>query len=171
VSSKLKQLVLDKHVRGWDDPRLFTLNGLRRRGYTASAINMFCDRVGVSRTANTIEIQQLEACAREDLGAIAARAMVVQDPVRVVVSDWPEGKVEMVEAQTLAKDGTKHKVPFSRILFIEADDVRVDGAEEKDFFGLTPKQPVRLKVRNTQTDTERRGERGRRRYKTDGLTD
>ncbi len=146
VCSKLKQLVVDGYVRGWDDPRLFTISGLRRRGYTPEAINEFCDKVGVSRTANTIEIQLLEACARQNLDATARRAMVVVRPIKVVLTNYDEKKVEIVEAMALPKDKNMRKVPFSRVVYIDADDFKPDAKDAKDFYGLTPEQPVRLKV-------------------------
>lgn len=144
---KLKQLVMDKYVRGWDDPRLFTINGLRRRGYTADAINEFCDKVGVSRTANTIEIQLLEACARQNLDGIARRAMVVAHPLRVVLTNYDAKKTESFDAITLPKDKSTHAVTLSRVVYIDQSDFKLDAkaAEAEDFYGFTPNQPVRLK--------------------------
>ncbi len=138
---------MDKYVSGWDDPRLFTINGLRRRGYTAEAINEFCDKVGVSRTANTIEIQLLEACARQNLDGIARRAMVVANPIRVVLTNFDEKKSLTFDAHTNPKDKTTHKVPLTRVIYIDSDDFDADSksAAARDFFGLTPDQHVRLK--------------------------
>ncbi len=142
---KLLQLVRDGHVRGWDDPRMPTLSGIRRRGYTPEAIRNFCAAIGVSKTNGIIELAMLEHFVREDLNKHALRAMAVLHPLRVVIDNYPEGQVEEVEAVNNPEDsgaGTR-KVPFSRVLYIEQDDFRED--PPKQFFRLSPGREVRLR--------------------------
>ena len=142
---KLLQLVRDGHVRGWDDPRMPTLSGIRRRGYTPEAIRNFCAAIGVSKTNGIIELAMLEHFVREDLNKRALRAMAVLHPLRVVIDNYPEGQVEEVEAVNNPEDpgaGTR-KVPFSRVLYIEQDDFRED--PPKQFFRLSPGREVRLR--------------------------
>ena len=142
---KLLQLVRDGHVRGWDDPRMPTLSGIRRRGYTPEAIRNFCAAIGVSKTNGIIELAMLEHFVREDLNKRALRAMAVLHPLRVVIDNYPEDQVEEVEAVNNPEDpsaGTR-KVPFSRVLYIEQDDFRED--PPKQFFRLSPGREVRLR--------------------------
>jgi glutaminyl-tRNA synthetase len=143
---KLLQLVQDGHVRGWDDPRMPTLSGLRRRGYTPEAIRNFCAAIGASKTNGTIELAMLEHFLREDLNQRAPRVMAVLRPLRVVIDNYPEGQVEELEALNNPEDpaaGTR-KVPFSRELYIEQDDFRE--TPPKKFFRLFPGQEVRLRA-------------------------
>ena len=142
---KLLQLVRDGYVRGWDDPRMPTLSGFRRRGYTPEAIRNFCAAIGVSKTNGTIELAMLEHFLREDLNKRALRAMAVLRPLRVVIENYPEDQVEELEALNNPEDqaaGTR-KVEFSRVLYIEQDDFREE--PPKKFFRLSPGQEVRLR--------------------------
>ncbi len=143
---KLLQLVQDGHVRGWDDPRMPTLSGLRRRGYTPEAIRNFCAAIGASKTNGTIELAMLEHFLREDLNKRAPRVMAVLRPLRVVIDNYPAGQVEELEALNNPEDpaaGTR-KVPFSRALYIEQDDFRE--TPPKKFYRLFPGQEVRLRA-------------------------
>jgi len=142
---KLLQLVQEGRVRGWDDPRMPTLSGIRRRGYTPEAIRNFCAAIGVSKTNGIIDLAMLEHFVREDLNPRAPRVMAVLRPLRVVIDNYPEGKVEELEAVNNPEDaaaGTR-KVPFSRVLYIEQDDFRE--IPPKKFFRLFPGQEVRLR--------------------------
>jgi len=142
---RLLSLVQQKHVSGWDDPRMPTICGLRRRGYTSEAIRNFCRRVGVSKTNGTTELGLLEYFLREDLNKRAARVMAVLRPLRVVIDNYPEGQVEQMEAVNNPEDpaaGTRN-VPFSRMLYIEQDDFRED--PPKQYFRLSPGREVRLR--------------------------
>jgi len=142
---KLLELVEKRHVAGWDDPRLPTLKGLRRRGYTPEAIRAFCEHIGVAKRDATIEAAMLEHFIREDLNRHAPRVMGVLRPLRVVLDNYPEGKVEDLEAVNNPEDpsmGTR-KVPFSRVLYIEQEDFRED--PPKQFFRLAPGREVRLR--------------------------
>jgi glutaminyl-tRNA synthetase len=142
---KLLQLVQEGRVRGWDDPRMPTISGLRRRGYTPEAIRNFCAAIGVSKTNGIIDLAMLEHFVREDLNKCALRTMAVLRPLKVVIDNYPEGQVEELEAQNNPEDagaGTR-KVPFSRVLCIEQDDFRED--PPKKFFRLSPGQEVRLR--------------------------
>jgi glutaminyl-tRNA synthetase len=142
---KLLELVKTGHVRGWDDPRMPTLAGLRRRGYTPAAIRTFCERIGVAKRESTVDIALLEHCLREDLNSSAPRAMAVLHPLRAVITNYPEGRVEEVEAENNPEDpsaGTR-KVPFSRVIYIEQDDFREE--PPKKFFRLSPGREIRLK--------------------------
>jgi glutaminyl-tRNA synthetase len=142
---KLITLVREGFVSGWDDPRMPTLSGIRRRGYTPEAIRTFCDRIGVSKANSLVDFSMLEFCVREDLNRTAPRAMAVLDPLKVVVENFPEGEVEWLEAENNPEDESAgaRKVPFSREIFIERDDFLED--PPKKFFRLAPGQEVRLK--------------------------
>jgi glutaminyl-tRNA synthetase len=142
---KLLELVKEKHVRGWDDPRMPTISGLRRRGYPPEAIREFCNRVGVAKFNSTVDIALLEHCIRDNLNKTAARVMGVLEPVKVVITNYPEGKTEELDAVNNPEDpaaGTR-KVPFSRVLYIERDDFRED--PPKKYFRLAPGREVRLR--------------------------
>ena len=142
---KLLQLVKDGHVAGWDDPRMPTLAGIRRRGYTAAAIRTFCERIGVAKRNSTVDIAMLEHSVREDLNLRAPRVMAVLRPLRVVITNYPENQMEELEAVNNPEDpgmGTR-KVPFSRVLYIEQDDFRED--PPKGFFRLAPGREARLR--------------------------
>ena len=142
---KLLQLVTEGYVDGWDDPRMPTLSGLRRRGYTPESIRTFCAEIGISKRQQWIDISRLENCLRRDLENKAPRVMAVQRPLKVTIQNYPEDQVEWVEAQNHPTDesfGTR-QVPFSRTLFIEQDDFMEDAP--KKFFRLTPGAEVRLR--------------------------
>lgn len=142
---KLLQLVEEGIVAGWDDPRMPTLAGLRRRGYTPEAIRDFCERVGVGKTQNVIEVALLEHCLREDLNKRAPRAMAVLRPLKVVIENYPEDRVEELDAVNNPEDpamGTR-KVPFARELWIEQDDFRENPPPK--YFRLSPGAEVRLR--------------------------
>jgi glutaminyl-tRNA synthetase len=142
---KLLTLVKDRHVAGWDDPRMPTITGLRRRGYTPEAIRNFCERIGVSKFEGTIDMAWLEDALREDLNKRAPRALAVLRPLKVVIENFPEGQTDELDAVNNPEDpsaGTR-KVPFSRVLFIERDDFRED--PPKQFFRLAPGREVRLR--------------------------
>jgi glutaminyl-tRNA synthetase len=142
---KLLQLVTDKHVGGWDDPRMPTISGLRRRGFTAEAIRSFCDEIGVAKRENVVDVGLLEFHVREDLNRRAPRAMAVLRPLTVVLENYPDGRVEEMDVVNNPEDpsaGTR-KVPFSRVLFIEQDDFMED--PPKKFFRLSPGREVRLR--------------------------
>ncbi len=142
---KLRQLVQQKHVSGWDDPRMPTLSGMRRRGYTPEAIRNFCKAIGVSKTNGSIELAMLEHFVREDLNKRAPRAMAVLRPLRVVTDNYPENQVEEMDAVNNPEDATAgtRKVPFSRVLYIERDDFRED--PPKGYYRLSPGREVRLR--------------------------
>ena len=142
---KLIQLVKGGFVRGWDDPRMPTICGMRRRGYTPEAIRDFCSRIGVARAENLVEYSLLEFCVRAHLNAIAPRTMAVLDPIKVVIENYPEGQVEWFD-MPFSQDGSvegSRKVPFSRELYIERDDFRED--PPKKFHRLFPGSEVRLR--------------------------
>jgi glutaminyl-tRNA synthetase len=142
---KLLALVENKHVRGWDDPRMPTLSGIRRRGYTPESLRNFCAAIGVSKTNGVIELAMLEHYLREDLNKRALRVMAVLRPLKVVIDNYPEGLVEEMEAINNPEDaaaGTR-KVPFSRVLYIEQDDFRED--PPKGYYRLSPGREVRLR--------------------------
>jgi glutaminyl-tRNA synthetase len=142
---KLLQLVQQGHVGGWDDPRMPTLAGFRRRGYTPEAIRTFCERIGVAKRNSMVDIAMLEHCLREDLNKRAPRVMAVLRPVKVVIDNYPEGQVEELDAVNNPEDpsmGTR-KVSFSRELYIEQDDFREE--PPKGFFRLSPGREVRLR--------------------------
>jgi glutaminyl-tRNA synthetase len=142
---KLIQLVREGFVRGWDDPRMPTISGLRRRGYTPESIRNFCDRIGVAKRDSTVDMALLEYCVREDLNKRAARVMGVLRPLRVVIDNYPEDKVEELDAVNNPEDPSMgiRKVPFSRVLYIEQDDFREK--PPKEFFRLAPGREVRLR--------------------------
>ena len=142
---KLLQLVQHQHVTGWDDPRMPTLAGFRRRGYTPEAIRTFCERIGVAKRNSVVDIAMLEHSLREDLNKRTPRVMAVLRPLRVVIENYPEDQVEELEAVNNPEDpstGTR-KVPFSRVLYIEQDDFRE--VPPKGFFRLSPGREVRLR--------------------------
>lgn len=142
---KLIRLVEDGYVAGWDDPRMPTISGLRRRGYTSEAIRNFCDRIGVAKADSMVDIALLEYCIREDLNKRAPRVMGVLRPLKVVIENYPEDKEEELEAINNPEDpsmGTR-KVPFSRVLYIEQQDFMED--PPKKFFRLAPGREVRLR--------------------------
>ena len=142
---KLLRLVNEGHVRGWDDPRMPTLAGLRRRGYTPQSIRTFAERIGVAKTDSVVDIQVLEHCLREEMNRTAPRAMAVLRPLRVVIDNYPDDRVEEMDAINNPEDpsaGTR-KVPFSKVLFIEQDDFRED--PPRQFFRLAPGREVRLR--------------------------
>src|SRR5262245_6454051 len=142
---KLLQLVQEGHVRGWDDPRMPTLSGIRRRGYTPEALRSFASSLGVSKTNGIVELGRLEQAVREDLNKRALRVMAVLRPLKVVIDNYPEGQVEQLEAVNNPEDpsaGTR-TVPFSKVLYIEQDDFREN--PPKDYFRLAPGREVRLR--------------------------
>jgi glutaminyl-tRNA synthetase len=142
---RLLELVEEGHVSGWDDPRMPTIVGMRRRGYTPDAIRTFCDRIGVARRENMVDVALLEHAVREDLNRKAPRVMAVLDPLRVVIENYPENDTEEFEVANNPEDeaaGTR-RVPFSRVLYIERDDFRED--PPKKFFRLSPGREVRLR--------------------------
>src|SRR5580700_817342 len=142
---KLLTLVQEKHVAGWDDPRMPTLSGIRRRGFTPEALRNFCAAIGVSKTTGIVELGLLEHHVREDLNARARRVMVVLRPLKVVIDNYPDSQVEEMDAVNNPEDasaGTR-KVPFSRVLYIEQDDFRED--PPKQYFRLSPGREVRLR--------------------------
>lgn len=142
---KLLQLVNEKHVTGWDDPRMPTISGLRRRGYTPASIRDFCDRIGVAKRENLIDVSLLEYCVREDLNKTSLRRMVVFDPLKVVITNYPEGQKESLPGEENPEDpnsGTR-EIPFTRNLYIEREDFMEN--PPKKYFRLAPGQMVRLK--------------------------
>ena len=142
---KLLELVQEGHVGGWDDPRMPTIVGMRRRGYTPEAIRAFCDRIGVAKRENVVDVALLEHAVREDLNLRAPRVLGVLRPLRVVIENYPEGQTEHVDVVNNPEDpsaGTR-KVPFSRVLYIESEDFRED--PPKKFFRLAPGREVRLR--------------------------
>jgi len=142
---KLLRLVEEKLVSGWDDPRMPTLSGLRRRGYTPESIKDFCERIGVAKTNSVVDIALLEHCLREDLNHRAKRVMAVMDPVKIIIENYPDGKTEEIEAVNNPGDenaGTR-KVPFSKEIYIERSDFMEE--PPKKFFRLGPGREVRLK--------------------------
>ena len=142
---KLLQLVNQRHVSNWDDPRMPTISGLRRRGYTPESIRAFCERIGVAKRDSVVDIALLEHCLREDLNKRAPRVMAVLRPLRVVIDNYPTGQVEEMEAVNNPEDpsmGTR-QVPFSRVLYIEREDFRED--PPRQFFRLAPGREVRLR--------------------------
>jgi len=142
---KLLKLVEDKVVTGWDDPRMPTISGLRRRGYTPNSLRQFVEKVGVAKRDNIIDVSLLEFCIREDLNKTAPRVMVVLDPVKLIITNYPEGKEEWLEAENNQEDESAgfRKVPFSRELYIEKEDFK-EQANSK-YFRLTIGKEVRLK--------------------------
>ena len=142
---KLRRLVEEGYVRGWDDPRMPTLSGLRRRGYTPEAIRDFCERIGVAKSNSVVDIALLEHCVRQDLNKRAPRKMAVLRPLRVVIENYPDDQVEYMDCINNPEDlsqGTR-KVPFSKVLYIERDDFRED--PPRKFYRLAPGREVRLR--------------------------
>ncbi len=142
---KLKALVEEQHVSGWDDPRMPTISGMRRRGYPPAAVRDFCERIGVAKAANIVDMGVLEFCVREDLEKRAGRVLGVLNPIKIVIEDYPEGKVETIEAPFHPQDPTlgTRQVPFSRELYIEADDFMEEAP--KGYFRMVPGGEVRLR--------------------------
>ena len=142
---KLLELVKGKYVNGWDDPRLPTISGLRRRGVPPEAIREFCDRIGVAKFNSTIDVQLLEHCIRDHLNKTAMRVMAVLRPLKVIIDNYPDAQVEEMDAVNNPEDPTvgTRKVPFSRVLYIEKDDFREN--PPKQFFRLAPGREVRLR--------------------------
>jgi glutaminyl-tRNA synthetase len=142
---KLIELVQGGYVNGWDDPRMPTISGMRRRGYTPEAIRDFCERIGVAKADSIVDIALLEHCVRDDLNKRAPRVMAVLNPIKVVITNYPEDQTEMVEAINNPEDesaGTR-QVPFCRELYIERDDFRED--PPRKFYRLAPGREVRLR--------------------------
>ncbi len=142
---KLLQLVQGGHVAGWDDPRMPTISGLRRRGYTPDSVREFCDRIGIAKRENIVDVGLLEFCVREHLNRIALRRMVVFDPVKVIITNFPAGVTEALSTDNNPEDpdGGTRMVPFSREIYIERDDFNEN--PPKKYFRLAPGQMVRLK--------------------------
>ena len=142
---KLLQLVEEKHVTGWDDPRMSTISGMRRRGYTPNSIVNFANTIGIAKRDNLIDVSLLEFCVREDLNKVAPRVMAVLDPVKLVITNYPEGQEEWLEAENNPEEEvmTYRKVPFSKELYIEREDFQEEA--HKKFFRLTLGTEVRLK--------------------------
>jgi glutaminyl-tRNA synthetase len=142
---KLLQLVNDGHVKSWDDPRMPTISGLRRRGYTPESIRDFCQRIGIAKRENLIDVSLLEFCIREHLNKIAHRRMVVFDPLKIIITNYAAGKEELLpsEDNPEAENISYRQLPFSREIYIEAEDFMEQ--PPKKFFRLAPKQMVRLK--------------------------
>jgi glutaminyl-tRNA synthetase len=143
---KLLQLVNEKFVNGWDDPRMLTISGLRRRGYTPASIRNFCDKIGVAKRENLIEMSLLEFCIREDLNKTAWRRMAVLDPIKLVITNYPEGQEELLHGENNPEveggDGER-SIPFSKELWIEREDFKEEA--DKKYFRLAPGLSVRLK--------------------------
>ncbi|WP_229130282.1 glutamine--tRNA ligase/YqeY domain fusion protein [Ancylomarina sp. 16SWW S1-10-2] len=143
---KLLQLVTEKHVSGWDDPRMPTISGLRRRGYTPHSLRQFAETIGVAKRNNVIDVSVLEHCVREDLNKIAPRVMAVLNPVKLVLTNYPEGQEEYVSIENNPEDpeAGSREMPFSRELYIEREDFMEDAPRK--FFRMTPGREVRLKA-------------------------
>ncbi len=159
---KLQRLVQENITTGWDDPRMPTISGLRRKGYTPTAIKNFIERVGVAKRENLIDIQLLEFCVREDLNKVATRVMAVVNPVKLIIENYPEDKEEWLETENNPEDenaGTR-KVPFSREIYIEREDFKEEA--DKKFFRLKLDGEVRLKagyiIKATRVEKSERGE-------------
>jgi glutaminyl-tRNA synthetase len=142
---KLLQLVNEQHVSGWDDPRMPTISGMRRRGYPPEAIRQFCDKIGIAKRENIVDVGMLEFCVREHLNKTANRFMAVLDPVKLIVTNYPEGQEDLFEIENNPEDpnGGTRPVPFGRELWIEREDF-LEVAPKK-FFRLAPGNKVRLK--------------------------
>ena len=140
---KLRQLVEGGYVSGWDDPRMPTISGLRRRGYTPEALRDFCDRIGIAKSNSLVDVAMLEHCVREDLNLHADRVMAVLQPLKVVVTNYPEGQTEYMLAQNHPSGGAHRYVPFAREIYIEQEDFMEEAP--KKFFRLKPGGEVRLK--------------------------
>jgi glutaminyl-tRNA synthetase len=159
---KLIQLVEENYVSGWDDPRMPTIAGLRRRGYTPSSIREFCQRIGVTKMDNVIEVSNLEGCIRDDLNVVSNRAMAVLDPVKVVIENYPEGQIEELAAANHPNDESKGNriLPFSREVYIERADFKLEA--NKKFKRLVLNKEVRLRnayvIKAERVDTDEQGE-------------
>jgi len=142
---RLLRLVREGHVSGWDDPRMPTISGMRRRGFTPASIRDFSEKVGITKRDNLIDISLLEHCVRDDLNQVALRRMAVLDPLKVVITNYPEGEVEWLEAENNPEDETagNRKIPFGREIFIEREDFMEN--PPKRYFRMTPGRHVRLK--------------------------
>ncbi|MCK5200275.1 MAG: glutamine--tRNA ligase, partial [Spirochaetales bacterium] len=142
---KLLELVQKNYVSGWDDPRMPTISGIRRRGYTPESIRDFASRIGVAKSNSTVDFALLEHCLREDLNVKAKRVMAVLDPLKVVITNYPEDKTEMMEAENNPEDENmgKREIPFSREIYIEKDDFMEN--PPKKYFRLSPGREIRLK--------------------------
>jgi len=142
---KLRQLVEGGYVQGWDDPRMPTISGLRRKGYTPESIRDFCNRIGVAKAYSTVDMALLEHCVREDLNATAQRIMAVLNPLKVVIQNYPEDQEEFLEAENnpANPESGSRLIPFSRVIYIEKEDFMED--PPKKYFRLSPGQEVRLK--------------------------
>ncbi len=142
---KLLQLVQEGHVKGWDDPRMSTISGMRRRGYTPMSIRNFADTIGIAKRTNLVDVSLLEFCVREDLNKTAPRVMAVLDPVKLVITNYPEGKEEWLEAENNPEDESAgfRKVPFSKELYIEREDFMEEA--NRKYFRLSLGKEVRLK--------------------------
>ena len=142
---KLLQLVEENHVTGWDDPRMSTISGMRRRGYTPASIRNFADTIGIAKRTNLIDVSLLEFCVREDLNKTAPRVMAVLDPIKLVITNYPDGQEEWLEAENNPEEEvlTYRKVPFSKEIYIEREDFKEEA--DKKFFRLTLGTEVRLK--------------------------
>ena len=142
---KLLQLVNENHVNGWDDPRMPTISGMRRRGYTPESIHDFCERIGIAKRENLTDVGLLEFCVREHLNKVAQRRMVVFDPIKLVITNFEDGKTEMVQSEDNPEDINCNfrQIPFTKELFIEREDFMENPA--KKYFRLAPGQMVRLK--------------------------
>jgi len=151
---KLLELVEQKRVNGWNDPRMPTISGMRRRGYTPEAIRDFCNRIGIAKNESTADIALLDHCVREDLNLRAPRVMAVLRPIKVIIDNYPENEVEWLDAENNPEDQSmgSRKIPFSRILYIEQEDFLED--PPKKFFRLSPGKEVRLKHAYYITCTE-----------------
>lgn len=159
---KLRKLVEEHHVAGWDDPRMPTLAGMRRRGYTSAAVRDFIDRIGVSKADSTVDHRLLEYCVRNDLGEVAPRAMAVLNPVKVVLTNIPEGTVEpcVIENHPKKPEMGTHTIPLTREIYIEREDFMIDAP--KKYFRLKPDGEVRLKgayiIKCERYDVDENGE-------------
>jgi len=151
---KLLKLVKEGHVTGWDDPRMPTIAGLRRRGFTPESIRDFSDRIGVAKNNTLVDIALLEHCVREDLNARAERRMVVLNPLKVVIDNYPDNQVEELEAENNPEDpqAGRRKIPFSKVIYVEREDFREDAPRK--WFRLAPGKEVRLKHAYYITCTE-----------------
>jgi glutaminyl-tRNA synthetase len=142
---KLARLVSEGHVTGWDDPRMSTISGLRRRGYTPASIRNYADTIGIAKRENLIDVSLLEFCIREDLNKVAPRVMAVLDPVKLIITNYPQGQEEWLDAENNPEEEimTYRKVPFSKELYIEREDFKEEANSK--FFRLTLGKEVRLK--------------------------
>ena len=158
---KLMQLVTEGVVNGWDDPRMPTISGLRRRGFTAASLREFANRIGIAKRENVIDVGLLEFCVREDLNKSAQRVMAVLNPLKVIIDNWEDGKIDMVEIENNPEDenGGKRLVPFGKEIWIEQDDFMED--PPKKYFRLAPDGYFRLKgayiIKHVKTVKNREG--------------